>query len=222
MYDKLTEPGKAFFATVCLTMFLGCGASEKFVSQESPSPTLTPTASPDSNTRKSDVFVEREAEFTRLPAKVQLAKEPYIKGKIVVYEKLLKIAEKDVTWTHYTNFGFNGYDYDEKFKNIYAKTPEETQTVVLNSCQQIKLGDYEIEPTGGGDKRKLPGLGWKCGVTLIDRTIPAVVYRKTFESERSVLGPVVLGKVYGKHIDKIEIPPPTLDIQNFLGGLPRN
>ena len=89
------------------------------------------------------------------------------------------------------------------------------QTVVLNSCQQTKSGFYEIKDINGDNKRTVPGFGWKCEITLIDRTIPAVSYRKTFESETEFI------PVYGKNIQKIEEQQPTVKIENFLGDLPR-
>ena len=93
-----------FVGFVLMAINSGCGLTDGLVSNQNQSPTPSPTASPVSNPSRTDVFKERLAEFTKLPAKVQLTDKPYLKGKIVVYEKKTKIGDKTSSWAKTTDF----------------------------------------------------------------------------------------------------------------------
>ncbi len=103
-----------------------------------------------------------------LPDKVQLTDQPYIKGK-------LAIVRKDDGRSFYM------YDPDmSTYGDTYARSPEEVQTVVLRVCQRMQKGIYR---TKENPPRELPAYGTDCDVTIVDRSIPAVIYKKRFEAK---------------------------------------
>ena len=63
-------------------------------------------------------------DLTRVPPKVELANEPYIKGKIVVFEVLYRKGDKFKENTYFmTNY------YFREMEETYAAAPEEVGTV---------------------------------------------------------------------------------------------
>jgi hypothetical protein len=171
----------------------------------------SPTPPPDpykEDSERRTKFEPFEADFVKLPAKVQLTKEPYIKGKAAFYVNDIKVGEKDSLWILNNDFAGSS-TIDEKVKDIKAKTPEEVQTVVLRNCKQYKKGDY----IAGG--RMIPGYNWNCQITIVDRSIPAVIFRKPFQG-------LLANEVQIRSTDtKIEAYIPYTEIAEFLGKLPR-
>ena len=120
-------------------------------SNTSATPIPTPTPDPyqvDSEIRTK--FEPHEAEFTKLPAKSQISKQPYLKGKIVLYLNLVNYGDKDTVWSLENSFA-SPNSSEAKLQPIMAKTPEEVETIVLRTCKQLKKGNY----LAGG--RTLPG-----------------------------------------------------------------
>jgi len=125
-------------------------------------------------------------DFARLPAKTQLVATPYLKGKLFIVETREKQnyvydfsgtgcrMSKDCS----VDAGCKGID---KFSEVRARSVEEVGTVALIECRKIKKGNFV--QTGSGSGEKVPGYDLSCNVTLVDRSIPAVIYKKKFDSE---------------------------------------
>jgi hypothetical protein len=64
------------------------------ISNTDPTPTGTPDLYKEDSDRRT-AFEPREAEFIKLPAKVQLTKQPYIKGKVAFYNQDVEVGDKD-------------------------------------------------------------------------------------------------------------------------------
>ena len=138
-------------------------------------------------------------ELAKLPAKEQLTSEPYLKGKVVMVRQ-------------YQGRAFHTREFDVgQFGEAAAKTPEEVQTVVVVSCLRTERGFYR---TNENPPRDLPAFSHDCDLTLIDRTIPAVIFKKRFEAKiREEAGATANTKeveAYSEH-----------EITDFLKSLPR-
>jgi hypothetical protein len=189
---------------VALFVMSGCGSSSN--NKQSQQPTPSPSATPKSVERQV-LFNSKEAEFTKLPAKVQLTKEPYITGKAVLYFQRVSLEQKakdeKAHWVYDTDIN------QRKFP--FAANLEEVGTIILSKCEEISLGNYEKQFT----EEKIPAYGWKCEVTIIDKTIPAVIHRKTFQTQLDD------HKFTGKDAKEIHESAPNIEINNFLDSLPQ-
>lgn len=110
---------------------------------------------------------QRVAELVKIPGKTQLAAEPYIKGKMVLISRGSGRQYVDPA-------SFN------TFETIYARSPEEVQTVVIQDCEESRKGTYR---TKENPPRELPAFSTDCDVTIVDRTQDAVIFKKRFESK---------------------------------------
>jgi hypothetical protein len=142
---------------------------------------------------------ERVAELAKVPDKTQLASEPYIKGKMVLISRGSGRQYVDPA-------SFN------TFESVYARSPEEVQTVVIQDCVESRKGTYR---TNENPPRELPALSTDCDVTIIDRTQEAVIFKKRFES-RVDENAKVLGTTNTVHASTA-----FHDITAFLSALPR-
>lgn len=142
-------------------------------------------------------------ELTRVPPKVELASEPYIKGKIAVFQAL----EKKYGNTKDKSYFMPIY-YFRGLEEIYAAEPEEVGTVALLDCQTLKKGVYKTE-----DGSEHPAEVEDCELTMIDRTKPAVVLKRKFEKT-----PSDERRVYGNSVIRQSAMD---DILQFLKGLPK-
>jgi hypothetical protein len=148
-------------------------------------------------------------ELTKMPAKV-IPGDGYIKGPPVMFFQSISLDAKDKKeeprWVHNDNPSIG--------KNLHAQTPEEAQTVVLQKCDEVSLGLFAnmVGDTVVGDK--IPSYGWKCEITVIDRTIPAVVGRKSFETEKKER------QMVGEKTKEIRLTPPYGEIKKYLDSLP--
>jgi hypothetical protein len=138
-------------------------------------------------------------DFAKLPPKEQLTNEPYIKGKIVV------VRQNDGGKPYVNNMD------NKQFGETYANTPEEVQTVALLSCTKTQRGVYR---TKENPPRELPAYSNDCDLTLVDRTIPAVIFKKRFEGTVEETTSVTANTKeiikYAEH-----------DIREFFKSLPR-
>ena len=157
-----------------------------------------------------ELFQPKAAEFSKLPAKVQLTSQPYIKGKAVYY--LQRITLKDKSEKKPTGWIYN--EFPPFPLAIIAKTPEEVETVILEKCDEISLGSY-ARGNLGGKAETIPAFGWKCEIAIVDKTIPAVVYRKTFQNKLEEL------KLISGSGKEDRAAPPTNEIGEFLKSLPQ-
>jgi hypothetical protein len=141
----------------------------------------------------------RVAELAKVPDKTQLASEPYIKGKMVLVSRGSGRQYVDPA-------SFN------TFESVYARSPEEVQTVIIQDCVESRKGTYR---TDENPPRELPALSTDCDLTIIDRTQEAVIFKKRFES-RVDENAKVLGTTNTVHASTA-----FHDITAFLSALPR-
>lgn len=192
---------------VCIFLAAGCGKGTPYYkdaqSQATPEPTATPK--PD----ESKPFRGLEEELAKVPATVKLSGDGYIKGKTARFLQSISRENKDkkdkVTWS-----------YDPFLDAVQrALTPADVGTVVLQKCVEMQMGMFQQDIGVAKIGEKVPAFGWKCDVTVIDKTIPAVVGRKSFESEIKDLETVREGA------KEIKRSPPLVEINNFLKALPK-
>jgi hypothetical protein len=162
--------------------------------------------------RNEDALKAKEKEYTTLPKKVQLTKEPYIKGKMVFYLASPGFMELQNTMLA-TGIGRG----EDLLKDVLAASPKEVGTVVLignntktGGCKEIPKADYKDQETGEIMRSYIES----CELTIIDLSIPAVIYRKNFEGK-------LKDREYARKdtgiIGRVDYP----DVYSFLASLPR-
>jgi hypothetical protein len=185
----------------------------------SPSPpTPTPTRAMPNNEEteaKENAFEGKEKEFRKLPAKVQLTAQPYIRGKAAFYSNDVELGE-DTYWMLDNVLSGVFSSFDVKIKDVTAQAPDEVETVVLRNCRQARKGSYRIYTKETDSTIKtVPAYIWRCELTIVDRTLSAVIHRKKFESK---LDKNISASGYESEVDAGI---PYDEIYNFLGELPR-
>src|SRR6185503_4813220 len=93
---------------------------------------------------------------------------------------------------------------------VIAESPEEVGTVVLVTTRRQKFATYTIT---GSDH--IPAYILFADLTIVDRSIPAVIYKKTFKGER----PEEVVDV-SRYETEIVGTDPTYKISEFLAKLP--
>ncbi len=142
---------------------------------------------------------ERVAELAKVPGKTQLAAEPYIKGKMVLISRGSGRQYVDPA-------SFN------TFENIYARSPEEVQTVVIQDCAESRKGIYR---TSENPPRELPAFSTDCDVTIVDRAQDALIFKRRFESKVDESAKVL------STTNSVHATTAYNDITSFLTALPR-
>lgn len=146
-------------------------------------------------------------DFASLPRRTQLANPPYLKGKLIV---LAHTAEDKIAQ-------LRTYSY---LSDINAGSPEEVTTVVLLNCRKVRAGTFVVYSTLQTiydlNNKRIPGFTQFCDLTIIDRTIPAVIYKKTFQGKPP--GTDVSLSNSDKEVLGNE---PVEEIKTFLSGLNR-
>jgi hypothetical protein len=183
-------------------MFSACSKS----ASSSPPKELTEEEKREQEGRQA--LSEKRAEYTKVPAKEQLAKEPYMKKKLIFYryDKDKKGTEDEWLKNDFGTDKFGSSVYSEANKKLefkYAKSPEEVGIIALMpECRSVEAGSY-----GGTAAYKE-----QCSLILVDPELAAVVYRTTFE------GKLDSSKYIGKESSvtaKVE----GMDIVDFLDSL---
>ena len=162
--------------------------------------------------------------LARLPSKTQLASEPYLNGKLFVVEtrdkqnyvsdtsgpgcRMSKDCSRDA--------GCSPTSFD-KFTDVRARSVAEVGTVALIECRKIKSGQFV--QTGSSSGEKIPGYDLSCNLTLVDRSIPAVVYKKIFESKLLMVEDQTNVGLTGPK--ELVARTPTSEMDDFLLKLPR-
>jgi len=194
------------FIVILGLMISGCSILSKKNQGKSDNSSPSLASQKEKLSEKEKAFDTKKAQFTKLPEKVQLTEEPYLKGKLVY------LTQAGTYWSFQNNLGngdTRGGIYQEKIKDLIAQSSDEVTTVVLKpECQSVRKGDYKIEG------KTVPSFIEKCELTIIDTTIPAVIYRKKLEGkldkEETVLDAnEVVGRVYDEAI------------YTYLASLPR-
>ena len=163
-------------------------------------------------------------DFARLPSRVQLAAQPYLKGKLFVVEirdksnyvydfsgtgcRMSEDCRKDA--------GCTGTSYD-KFSDVRARSIADVGTTAVIDCRKIKHGEFVQSGSSSGEK--IPGYDLSCNLTLVDRSIPAVVFKKTFDSKLLMTEDQSSVSLSGPK--ELVARTPTSEMDDFLLKLPR-
>jgi hypothetical protein len=108
--------------------------------------------------QKIKPFKDRLPEYTAI-TRTQVG-DPYLKGKIIAIDKNRNIIDKLY------------YDLSEELR---ANTPEEVGTIVWLQCDENVVGYYGSTQTEGSE-----ATYWTCDVTIIDKSIPAILEKRNF------------------------------------------
>jgi hypothetical protein len=138
-------------------------------------------------------------ELTQIPSDIQLTDEPYITGKLALFQRGDHVGGSAYS-TQMAHF--------RELKESYAATPEEVKTVVLLDCRMVQKGVYRTD-----DGQEFPATVEDCQLTMIDRSRAAVVYRKRFEKTPQQDRKVVRNMVLAESAQT--------DVLQFLKALPR-
>ena len=193
-----------FFSASCENPF----KLDKSVTNPTPKPISDSDKASIEQRKNLEEISKNGADLVKLP-KTQLSPDAYLKGKIVVFktsglEPLLVNTASPIT-------------PDEiKMKELMATSMDEIGTIVLfpdntkkGSCKDVEKGTYKAK-----DGKLLPSYEEVCEVLIIDRTIPAVVFKKTFQ-----------GKLQENEVvDKYSVPTGRVrdnDVYEWLSGLQR-
>lgn len=137
--------------------------------------------------------------YAQPPSQAKITKHPYITGKVLV-------LSRDDSKDKYTDES----PYDLSSANLLAKSPDDLGTIILLNYRRVFVGNY-ITDSG----KTVPGYTWRCEMTVIDNTIPAVIARRTFK------GPSLEREVMIREYEyEIEGDRPDSEIYEYLAGLP--
>lgn len=154
-----------------------------------------------------DRLTARLDEFTQVPPREQLTEPPYIKGRALIVtikpDPPSKMQEDPVYW---------GGANQDKARALMAESPEQVETVVLLNYSKERADSYQIV----GEKGGVAGFREVCELVVIDRSIPAVVHRKTFRAP----DPPSATSISDKQTDVTS--PVSLDtVRSYIVSLPR-
>ena len=149
-------------------------------------------------------------EIAAFKAPVKISKEPYLKGKVLI-----------VSQTYFGKLGTDGSFVFEKTPESYGLTKESTAESLneADSLVQIlctkgeRLGDY-ITPDA--EKKKFPAYASNCKVSIIDKTLPAVIAQKLFVGKS-----LAENESFSASEKEFRAPPPTIEIQDFIKKIPK-
>lgn len=137
--------------------------------------------------------------YAQPPSRASITKNPYITGKVFV-------LSRDDSKDKYTDES----PYDLRSANLLAKSPEDLGTIILLNYRKVFVGNYYTD-----SGKTVPGYTWRCEMTVIDNTIPAVIARRTFKGpplEREVMINQYAYEITGDRPDS--------DVYEYLAGLP--
>lgn len=165
----------------------GCGDTERYRAEEKFGPI-------------NKKLMASAGELTSVPAKTEVAAEPYVKGKIAVFQAF-------GTKGNAPNYVMQIAHFRE-LEEFHATTPEEVGTVALLNCKTTQKGVYKTD-----DGKEYPAEAEDCELTMVDRSKSAVVYKKMFEK-----APSQERKAYGNSMLRESS---QTEVLQFLKGLPR-
>lgn len=150
-----------------------------------------PDMNPLNNYEKLKPFESHLSEYTSISG-FKNDDGMYIKGKIIPIDKE-------------PNYSSISYSYYFRLpEELRATQPEEVGTIVLLERSDERVGTYT---DGAG------AYVTTIEVTIIDKSIPMIIGRKSFRGENPLSAKYGYGANYGL--------PPTIEIIDFLKGLPR-
>lgn len=204
---------------VCLSLICLCLMNANCGYQSKPAPGYDPIAEADAARKKEADFQRglEEAkqaysrnipEYARLPQRTQLTNSPRIKGDLIILERDEPNTEFSLSrQTNVTTLGPQ-----------QAPPSPETVTVALIVYRREPFGDFKTT-----EGKVLPAYRLNGELTLIDRTIPAVVNRRTFRGPDPGMG---IGNTRSEGVTSYQTEivgkRPDLDITQYLQTLPRD
>jgi len=196
---------KTFLCMLAILLTTACANRSANTNSRSPyeRPTPLPTSTIDEiarlKTENQRRLQDNVAEYARLPGSSQMTGQPYINGKAVA-------LSKDADQKEYTL----DRSLLSEATTVIAESPEEVGTVVLVTTRRQRFATYTIT---GSDH--IPAYILFADLTIVDRSIPAVIYKKTFKGER----PEEVVDV-SRYETEIVGTDPTYKISEFLAKLP--
>ena len=152
---------------------------------------------------KADL-IKRSESFAKFTAPEKLSSEAYVKAPVVI----VWIGADGKTEIRENNIN--------RIKN-HAKSAEEAQSVFKIKCSEIPTGEYVFKDES---KASVPAFSTKCETELLDKTIPALIFRKTFEN-KELKDSIKAGRITGSVPEKVVAPIPEKEIEDFIYFLPR-
>lgn len=221
-----SESGKSLLLGLYLIVALdvACGLKASNETEVSLNPTVTQTPTPIplgpdgeplvypstpeelSETEECKKVRENLAEYEKLPELTQLTEKPYIKGKMIVIDKSgirSRVRYKEVEGLPCIISPIDS--------PMIARRAEDIGAIVFLETREEQAGWY----TDYKKKAKMPGYISVIDVTIVDHTIPAIIYKK------SVKGKLTRYVTLTKPTDTVSNPPPLGDVVSFLNKLPR-
>jgi hypothetical protein len=149
-------------------------------------------------------LMTRSEEFAKYTAPTKLVDEAYVKKPVVIVWKWAdgktEILENNIHRI-----------------TDHAQAAEDAKSVFKVTCSEIPAGSYQFNDE---DKAKVPAFTSKCETELYDKSIPALIYKKTFENTK-LDDSIKAGRFTGKLPDKVVADIPQKEIENFVYFLPR-
>lgn len=206
------------FLILCIVC-IGCGLFKNDRSNVNSNSTAANSAADSERSKKFYEIYEKRAELGSAPKTVQLTTEPYLKGK-VLFLKTRKSQPPNIVNPPPVLDKYSPppppSDADQ-MKDILASSLDEIGTIVLIEDELYEDGCSEVDKslytTEGG--KPVIGSAQVCEVTIIDRSIPAVIFKKKFEGK--LKDKAVMREDRGYVLAKVE----TKEIYDFLASLPR-
>ena len=149
-------------------------------------------------------LMKRSEEFAKYTAPVKLVDEAYVKAPVVMVWKYAdgktEILENNINRIQ-----------------DHSQAAEDAKSVFKITCSEIRAGSYKFDDE---DKAEVPAFTSKCETELYDKSIPALIYKKTFENTK-LDDSIKPGRFTGKVPDKVVAPIPEKEIEKFIYFLPR-
>lgn len=150
-------------------------------------------------------LVKRPDEFAKYKAPEKLVDEAYVKAPVVI------------VWTWADGKNEILENNINRIKD-HAQAAEDSKSVFKIKCSEIPAGKYVFKDDTS--KPEVPAFTSKCDTELFDKTIPALIYKKTFENTK-LEDSIKAGRITGKVPDKVVAPIPQKEIEDFIYFLPR-
>jgi hypothetical protein len=211
--------GKLALILICL-VGLGCGFLKNDRSGQNTNSAPARNEAADAERLKKFYEInDKRAELGKAPAKLQLSPEPYLKGKVLFLHTRSSqpptVANVVPVQDKYSPPP--GPMDSDVLKDVMATNLDEIGTIVLMEDELYEDGCKEVDKSlyKSGDGKYVIGSAQICEVTIIDRSIPAVVFKKKFEGKLQERESFRTDKGYV--LAKVE----RKEIYDFLAGLPR-
>jgi hypothetical protein len=185
-------------AAITMTMILGClSADSKKRTQDWREKELK------AQETRADL-AKRGDEFAKYSAPEKLVAEPYVKAPVVI----VWIMPDGKTEIRDTNIN--------RIKD-HAQAAADAKSVFKIKCSEVPAGKYVFET---GNKAEVPAFTSRCDTELYDKSIQALIHRKTFENT-DLKESIKAGRFTGSVPDRVVSPIPEKAIEDFIYFVPR-